>query len=378
MNAVATHEPMSRAQFKPFVDLARQACARWGIVVPSGGGSVTQEAILVRDALHQAARVVSAEDGADTYAGDVPGLVGALPGLSLESLRADIEEGRNQGDEWGVCFRVEADDLVFDVPLVFGMDEDAARSILAEIDGREHEFVCIDDIADMAESESVRVHAHADSWRYMKNMARDHAIDLTTALAYRRPGAWDLFRGEMTEIVPRMLPLWSEDDFQARYLLSMRYDMDGMADSRKMLALYAMWSPEPFSTEWSSWFPQITDLLHAVGAPRAIYGMSVILHFSVQEATLDDWEAVNARNVVVACSLDPIQANALLEYVKMDPEEFHDLADTEDKRFVLMAVSAVPDAMLASIRATSSGRSGAYDRLVDAMIRKEDAEEIEE
>ena len=378
MHAVATQEPMSRAQFKPFVDLARQACARWGIVVPSGGGTVTEDAVLVRDALQQAARVVAAEDGADTYAGDMPGLVGSLPGLSLESLRADIEDGGNQGDEWGICFRVQADDVVFDVPLVFGMDEDSARSIVAEIDGREHEFLCIDDIADMADSESVQVRAHADSWRYMKNMSRDHAIDLTTALAYRRPGAWDLFRGEMTEIVPHSLPLWSEDDFQARYLLSMRYDMDSMAESRKMLEMYAMWSPEPFSGEWMSWFPQITDLLHAVGNPRSILGLSVIMHFSVEEQTPHDWEAVNGRNVVVACSLDPIQANALLEYVRMNPEPFHDLPETDEKRFMLMAVSVVPDAMLASIRATSSGRSKAYDRLVEAMISKADADEIED
>jgi hypothetical protein len=363
-------DPVSRIQFQPFVDLARQACSRWGVAVPADEGSVHDTALALREALKRAASAAADGEAAQTYAGDAPGLVGSLPGVTLDGLVSDVEAGGNQGDEWGICFRVVAGDVAFDVPLVFGIDEDSATSILAEIDGREHEFVSIDDIAEMAKADSVEIRAHADSWSHLKRSAKDLAVDLPTALAYRRPGAWDVFRGEMTGMLPRSLPLWSEDDFQSRFLLSIRYDMDAMAESREMLRLYSLWSPEPFSAEWSSWFPQITDLLHAIGAPRPISGLSVLLHFSVEEPNGYDWEAVNARNVVVACGLDPVQAHALLEYVNMDAAPFYDLPETEEKRFVLLAASVVPDALLASVRASSSGRSDAYDRLATAMAER--------
>ena len=374
MDVEVSPEPMSRTQFQPFVDLARQACLRWDVVVQSVEGSVTDQAQAVREALCSAANVASMSEAPLTYAGDTPGLVGSLPGLTLESLRADIVEGGNYGDEWGICFRVVAGDVSFDVPLVFGLDEDSATSIVAELDGREHEFVCVEDIADMAEVESISVSAHADSWRYMKGLSRDLSLDLVNALPYRRPGAWDLLRGEMTGMIPRTLPRWSEDDFQSRFLLSVRYDMDNMAESRQMLKLYAAWNPEPFSVEWSSWFPQVTDLLHAIGTPRPMSGMSVVMHFSVEEENGFDWEVVNARSVVVACGLDPVQAHALLQYVRLDPHHFYDLPDEGEKRFTLIATSAIPDAMLASTRVTSSGRSGAYDRLAAAMMAKADME----
>lgn len=377
MDAQVSPEPMSRTQFQPFVDLARQACARWDVVVPNVEGSVTDQAFAVRDALQKAAIAASESEPPLTYAGDTPGLVGSLPGLTLESLTSDIVEGGNYGDEWGICFRVTAGEAVFDVPLIFGLDEDSATSIVAELDGREHEFVCIEDIAEATDADAVEVRAHADSWRYMKGLAKDLSLDLVTALPYRRPGAWDLLRGEMTGMVPRTLPIWSEDDFQSRFLLSVRYDMDNMAESRQMLTLYAVWTPEPFSSEWSAWFPQVTDLLHAIGVPRPMAGLSVLLHFSVEEENGFDWEAVNARSVVVACGLDPVQAHALLEYVRLDPHPFYDLPDGDEKRFSLIATSVVPDAMLASTRATSSGRSQAYDRLAAAMAARA-AEEADE
>jgi hypothetical protein len=313
MDAEVSPEPMSRTQFQPFVDLARQACARWDVQLPSSDGSASELAVIVREALQKAAVVAAESEVPLTYAGDTPGLVGSLPGLTLDSLRSDIADGGNFGDEWGICFRVTAGEVVFDVPLVFGIDEDSASSILAELDGREREFVSIDDIAEMTGSDSVEIRAHADSWSYMKNLAKDLSLD--------------------------------------------------------------KWSPEPFSTEWASWFPQITDLLHAIGSPRAMTGMSVVLHFQVEEENGFDWEAVNARSVVVACGLDPVQAFALLEYVRMDPHPFYDLPDGDEKRFTLIATSAMPDAMLASCRITSSGRSAAYDRLAVAMAAKEEAKE---
>jgi len=378
MDAEVSPELMSRSQFQPFVDLARQACARWDVPITGLEGSTSDLAIAVRSALQKAALVAADSEVPLTYAGDTPALVGSLPGLSLDSLRSDIVEGANYGDEWGICFRVVAGDVSFDVPLVFGLDEDSASSVLAEIDGREHEFVCVEDIAIMADTDSVTVRAHADSWRYMKNLSKDLSLDLVTALPYRRPGAWDLLRGEMTQVVPRTLPMWSEADFQARYLLSVRYDMDNMAESREMLRLYSAWTPEPFSAEWNSWFPQVTDLLHAIGSPRPLAGMSVVMHFSVEEENGHDWEPVNARNVVVACGLDPVQAYTLLEFVRQDPHPFYDLPDAADKRFTLLATSAMPDAMLASSRVTSSGRSSAYDRLVDGMTARADAAEMAE
>ena len=372
MDAEVSPEPMSRTQFQPFIDLARQACTRWDVPIPTVDGSTVEQAVAVRDALQKAAAAAAESEVPLTYAGDTPALVGSLPGLTLQSLRDDIVEGGNYGDEWGICFRVVAGDIEFDVPLVFGLDEDSAGSILAEIDGREHEFVCIEDIAQMAEADAVTVKSHADSWRYMKSLSRDLSLDLVNALPYRRPGAWDLLRGEMTQIIPKTLPTWSEDDFQARFLLSVRYDMDTMAESRAMLALYADWTPEPFSSEWSAWFPQVTDLLHAIGTPRPIVGLSVVMHFSVEEENGFDWEAVNARTVVVACGLDPVQAHALLEYVRMDPHHFYDLPDEDEKRFTLIATSVIPDAMLASVRVTSSGRSDAYDKLAAGMAAKVD------
>lgn len=378
MDAQVSPELMTRSQFQPFVDLARQACARWDVAVTGQEGSTADLAVAVRDALQKAALVAAESEVPITYPGDMPALVGSLPGLSLDSLRSDIVEGANYGDEWGICFRVVAGDVSFDVPLVFGLDEDSASSILAEIDGREHEFVCIEDVAVMADTDEVTVRAHADSWRYMKDLSKDLSLDLVTALPYRRPGAWDLLRGEMSQIVPRVLPAWSEADFQARYLLSVRYDMDNMAESREMLRLYAAWTPEPFSAEWNSWFPQVTDLLHAIGTPRPLAGMSVVMHFSVEEENGFDWEPVNARSVVVACGLDPIQAYVLLEFVRQDPDAFYDLPDAEDKRFSLQATSAMPDAMLASCRVTSSGRSDAYERLVAGMVARAEAAEMAE
>lgn len=378
MDAEVSPEQMSRTQFQPFVDLARQACARWDVAIPVVEGSTADLAVAVRQALQKAALTAADSEVPMTYAGDTPALVGSLPGMSLDSLRSDIVEGSNYGDEWGICFRIVAGDVEFDVPLVFGIDEDSASSILAEIDGREHEFVCVEDVAVMADTDAVTVRAHADSWRYMKSLSKDLALDLVSALPYRRPGAWDLLRGEMTHVVPKTLPRWSEDDFQSRYLLSVRYDMDNMAESREMLRLYASWTPEPFSSEWSSWFPQVTDLLHAIGSPRPIAGLSVVMHFSVEEENGHDWEPVNARNVVVACGLDPVQAYALLEYVRMDPHHFYDLPDADDKRFTLIATSAMPDAMLASTRVTSSGRSEAYDRLAANMAARAEALEEDE
>ncbi|MFZ3481723.1 hypothetical protein [Sphingomonas sp. 3-13AW] len=370
MVAEVSPEPMSRTQFQPFIDLARQACARWEVSFAVNDASVRDAAISVRDALTKAAHVAAESETELSYPGDTPGLIGALPGITLASLRDDIAEGGNYSDEWGICFRITAGETVFDVPLVFGLEEESATSIVSRISGREHEFVCIEDIAEMTGADSVDVQVHADSWRYLKGLSKDLALDLITALPYRRPGVWDVFRGELSGFEPKSLPLWSEDDFQARFLLSVRYDMDNMAEARSMLKVYAAWSPEPFSADWTAWFPQVTDLLHAIGTPRPISGLSVVLHFAVEEENGFDWEAVNARNVVVACGLDPIQAHALLNLVRTDPHAFYDLPDTAEKRFTLLASSVIPDAQLASIRATSSGRSTAYDHIAADLAAK--------
>ena len=370
MDAVANLDPVSRTQFQPYIDLAKQACSRWGVTVTVDEGSVQNMALSVRTALQNAATIVSQSEAPLTYAGDTPGLVGSLPGLTLESLQNDILENANFGDEWGICFRITAGDVIFDVPLIFGIDEDSAKSVLTQIDGREYEFLCMDDIADLLNEDNFEIQAHADSWRHMKGLAKNNAVDLETAIAYRRPGAWDLFRGELTGMIPKSLPAWNEDDFQARYLLSVRYDLDTMAESRQMLALYASWNPEPFTSEWYAWFPQVTDLLHAIGTPRPITGMSVVMHFEVEEPSGYDWTSVNVRNVIVACGLDPVQAYSLLEYVQMDADPFYDLPETEEKRFTFMGATAVPDAMLASLRVTSSGRSEAYDRLAIGLNAK--------
>lgn len=372
---VAIDSSALRAQFQPSIDVARKACRRWGVTLDiADDADVTQAAQSVKECLQKAAEVACAFDSGVVYPSDFPGLVGGMPGLSLDAMTADIQNtaSGSSGEIWGLAIRVKADELTFDVPIVYGIEVDAARTLLSLLDGRERDLVDIDAVSDATEASSVSLTLHADTWRVIKDLAMTGDVPLQISISFRRPVVWDLFRAELAQLPAHDLPIFSEEDFARRFMRSIRHDTAWIEGCISMLADYATVDAAPFSIEWQQWFPQMIEMLHAIGRPNDMAGISVVINFAVEEPREDGgWDCVALRTLLIACGLDPVGAYQVLESARMDPYPFYDLHQEEEKRFRLLGVSAIPDALLSAYRVSTTGRTEAYNEMARASARED-------
>lgn len=343
----------------------RQVLARWNVPfdIPDNV-SLDEAGKLITQGLQRAAEEARKFELDIPCVPDFPGLVGGFPGFSLDALLSDMSNPNpgSSGDEWGIAARVSSASLSFDIPIVYGIDEDAARRILKLLEGREDEFVDVDLMASTFPDSTFQIVFHADSWRTLKAIAAEGDVPLPLAAMFRRPVMWDMLRAEMAGIPASNMPAFDVNDFNVRYMKSIRYDYCHLTNVQQMLTMLSKNDLVPFTMEWQNWFAEMLDMLYLVGKPSPLPGLSVVIHLVAEEsADGSSWEPFAPRTVLVACGLDPVGAYQLLEVVRSDPEPFLDLPDTDRKKFRVLGAAVIADAMLWSRRVTLSGRSNAYD-----------------
>ena len=360
---------------RSYVAGAAETARRWSVPlsIPADADD-SRAASMIRAALLNAADAAAVHPGSAFYPDDHEWSHGGIRGLTRARVEQEMVVARDPlaqaPEEWGIAARVVAGQVCFDVPIAMDLDQTAALNIMALMEGRESVFVDVQGIAAAFPSDSMKVGLWAANWGTMREEGLLGTLAMDVAMDFRRPAVWDLLRARLSELAPEPLPVFTPEDFYARFARSTRYDGTLMRSTRAMVRGVAKSKCEPMTTAWAEWFPTVRDMLGMIGDAQPMSGMSVVLNFVVEEPLADSsesaWKAVGYHNVAVACGLHPLSAIRVLDLVLDDPDPFHDLPSSGDLRHVLAGASVIQDSMLSTLRVSLSGRTSAYDMMAAA------------
>jgi hypothetical protein len=360
------------------------AVRRWNttLSVPKDADDA-RAASLIRGALMRAAQNAAKFDLSHVYNDDNSWSHNGVRGLSRSRIVEEVRLSRDKmapaSEEWGIMARVEFEDGFFDVPVAVDLDEAAARNIVSRLDGLAARFVNVDMISASLPGENFGVRLHADNWAHLRELALEGFLTMDEAMDFRRPVVWDLTRARMADLPPEPLTPFSEEEFYTRFAKSSRFDTTLMRSNRDLIESISRINVEPFTPGWGEWHPAVIDVLNSIGQPQQMDGISIILNFVVEEPLsnppLDDegfaedaWGPVGYHNMIVCYGLHPLSAIHILDLVKRNATAFYEIPPQDEKRHVLIGVSAIQDTMLSAMRVSVHGRTDAYDRIAEVPL----------
>lgn len=361
---------------------ARQVVERWDVELPDDPRDF-QRAIKI--ALRDAASVAESAKFEAQYADDHGWSSTGMRPLTAARLRSDDKSTGLEaaGEEWGVAALLHAYERCILVPLVLDVDQDFARELVHIIDNDMASWLDVSEALQVLghggpdnASEELKVSIIAASWMELRDLAKQQScLLMEDAVHFRMPVAWDLLRARISGADCPALPEFDEAEFNRRRLLSARHDRREIESAKSMLNAIKSFDHDLMSAAGIDWFAVMANCLNVIGAPRAIEGLSVLIHFDVLERSPGQnehlpvefvrYENFGQRHVCIGFGLDPIQAGYLEDLARGSPELFCDFQDEDPAlRYEAIAASVIPDMYISMSRATISGRDAAsYDRL---------------
>lgn len=373
------------SSMKDFVTRTAQAVYRWQVKLDINDNDTDETAgEKIINAIKIAAKKASEFSEGPFYYDDHPWTNNGIRGLTHERMKEEVLLAQDKmiaaQEEWGIMARVSCEDDFFDIPIALDIDEPATRNILERMKGMEATFVNVELVGDLFPGKDFTIQFHADNWCKLREISNSGVLPLDSAMFFRRPVVWDLFRAEFSELEFGSLPEFTEDEFYARLGKSSRFDQSLIESSKNSVLSLSEIAPKPMSIEWGRWFPVILDLINLIGKPRPMDGISILLNFLVEEPVdgvrdeegdlVEKWSTVALHNMIVCYGLHPLAAPHILEFVRKNPMDFYDLPETENRRYVLAGASAIHDSMLSVMRASTVGRLPVYEKIVE--LEKQD------